>query len=594
MKKLFCVVLAAGMALGLLSGCEGTGNSGKSSNFKPVDGSVSKAYTFKKFDPPITLTTDRYIKPGDDPNDFDTNAHNVWAKETLGIIWKTKFTAATDSDALTQLTLLAQSDDLPDVMCNAYPILDYLYGAGQIAVMQDEIEKYGSPAVKYLWLEEYPKVTNGMGLYNFKNEEGKFYALPIVPDPLAANAFERVGIREDIVDELGYDMPETLAELEEIFAAYKAKNPNNISMFAEGWMFGSMSMIYNAMNAYPRRWIERDGKLTYGGTQPEVKNALSMLRSWYSKGYIDKDFDKGNYDSEFAKFLNGQSLTIGGATWIYHNKGPELAEKNASAVMSPVPYLKDAEGKTPAYITTVGTGWPAAISKNCANREAVITELNAVVDSGMRNELDLREKFGSNYPITKPQFPLNPDEVAAADLKVAKFDYKPNEIGPGFFNKGFFKSSGIGWGTATTRPSAYSGKAQKMYDVFNECDGNVKETVEKLPKAEATMFMEAYVNSIETKGNAMAIRASLKNYAYNSAAMAGGYVIFDPFTDNIHTDIIDQFFPTLEAMERQTHIDIIKGVKPLDDFDKFVTSWMDSGGKKMLDEADKYYQSKKK
>jgi putative aldouronate transport system substrate-binding protein len=98
--------------------------------------------------------------------------------------------------------------------------------------------------------------------------------------------------RKDIVEELGYDIPSTLAEAEEIFEAFKAVYPDEYALTGRGqtdWQ--CFDLVFNAFGfSMLSGTTERDGKVVQVFTTREFREALQVLRRWYEKGYWDPDF----------------------------------------------------------------------------------------------------------------------------------------------------------------------------------------------------------------------------------------------------------------------------------------------------------------
>ena len=208
--RLVSLGLAALLAAGALGGCKGSG-----------DSDVKSPYDFEKYDPVVELTTDRYITSEDGLSAWEDDPYIRWAEVNLGIRGKPKFVVVSKQEHDQKLVLLAATDDLPDVICDApaYLVKQWQQG-GFLRVLQDDIEQWGSDLTKYLILDEYQKQSNGAGFAGYTTADGKFYALPMVLDP-QAGAWPKLFYRSDILDELGMKEPTTLVELEEVFAAFK-------------------------------------------------------------------------------------------------------------------------------------------------------------------------------------------------------------------------------------------------------------------------------------------------------------------------------------------------------------------------------------
>ncbi len=126
--------------------------------------------------------------------------------------------------------------------------------------------------------------------------EGKNYG---VPNMYYSGKDTNNGMwRMDWLKNVGIDkVPETIAEFEEAFTKFANEDPDGNGQKDTYGFSGDLKSfhwcfteIFGAYGALPFNWIEKDGKIVYGGTQPEVKEVLELLASWYKKGIIHPDF----------------------------------------------------------------------------------------------------------------------------------------------------------------------------------------------------------------------------------------------------------------------------------------------------------------
>jgi putative aldouronate transport system substrate-binding protein len=97
--------------------------------------------------------------------------------------------------------------------------------------------------------------------------------------------------REDILDELGYAVPTTIAEAETVFEAYKAVYPDKYAISGRGqtdWQ--CFDFVFNAFGLVGGGQHVRDGKIVQFFATREFREALQVLRRWYEKGFWDPDF----------------------------------------------------------------------------------------------------------------------------------------------------------------------------------------------------------------------------------------------------------------------------------------------------------------
>lgn len=129
--------------------------------------------------------------------------------------------------------------------------------------------------------------------------DGKLYAIPVFCNPNRYNVI----IRQDWLDNLGLDVPETLEEYHEVLRAFTFNDPDGngkddtygltgLSMETFDPIFGAYGAMapiqtYNGTGTY---WYLEDGELKPQVTNPRVKEALETIATWYSEGIIDPEF----------------------------------------------------------------------------------------------------------------------------------------------------------------------------------------------------------------------------------------------------------------------------------------------------------------
>jgi putative aldouronate transport system substrate-binding protein len=116
--------------------------------------------------------------------------------------------------------------------------------------------------------------------------------------------------RKDILDDLGYEIPTTLAEAEEVFEAYKAQYPDKYALTGRGktdWQ--CFDIVFNAFGLPGGGHVLRDGKVVEDFTTREYREALIWLTRWYAKGYWDPNFQ--NHAMEWVQnFAAGEYLIV--------------------------------------------------------------------------------------------------------------------------------------------------------------------------------------------------------------------------------------------------------------------------------------------
>jgi putative aldouronate transport system substrate-binding protein len=169
--------------------------------------------------------------------------------------------------------------------------------------------------------------------------DGKNYGIPTFwPDGACAMPG---AWRQDWLDKLGIArIPETLDEMHAALSAIVHQDPDGngkpdtLGMVCDmsTWFF-SFSEIFGAHGVQAYSWMRRDGRVVWGGTLPETRQALALLRAWYAEGLIDPDFVSGYIFREARqKFLNGQAgymPTLG----MWHEQNPDPISGSAVTLM---------------------------------------------------------------------------------------------------------------------------------------------------------------------------------------------------------------------------------------------------------------------
>ena len=128
-------------------------------------------------------------------------------------------------------------------------------------------------------------------------------------------------IRADWLKNLNLPVPATLEELEKTFYAFVNDDPDGNQQkdtyaLSAGGKSGAMGRymfqsIFGIFHVNPLFWKKtEDGKLAYGLTTPEAKEALKLLSKWYRDGLIDPEFittDARSSGTDVpSKFASGQ------------------------------------------------------------------------------------------------------------------------------------------------------------------------------------------------------------------------------------------------------------------------------------------------
>lgn len=138
--------------------------------------------------------------------------------------------------------------------------------------------------------------------------DGKLKAIPYLNSE--SDSAYVMYIRKDWLDKVGEDSPQTIEDLEIVLTKFKENGLGKGLGLNEDILFtnaGSANFIFNMYGAYPSFFVEdENGKADFGFFRPEMKDALKLMRNWYSKGLIYQEFATTTSDTLGQKIANGE------------------------------------------------------------------------------------------------------------------------------------------------------------------------------------------------------------------------------------------------------------------------------------------------
>ena len=190
-------------------------------------------------------------------------------------------TAVSTENESTDFMLMCAGGDLLDMIQKGYT---HYSEAGAGDAIEDDMMIDLLP-----WLEEY-----SANYYRMMMEDQTFYNAVVddqgrVPsligmykDPYYTD--QGMWIRQDILDQVGKDVPKTIDELDEVLAAFKDKGLTDpLVVLSEG----NSDMLSRAYDCGDKLV---DGKIVNNSLGDEGKQMMLKMHEYYEKGYINVDF----------------------------------------------------------------------------------------------------------------------------------------------------------------------------------------------------------------------------------------------------------------------------------------------------------------
>lgn len=210
----------------------------------------------------------------------------------------------TDSDE--KLSAMIASGNIPDVMFLREPEI-WIPLARQNILAPLTVEQVKSNAPRYSSALD----SREKNLWMSGMDGGQLWALP----QIMGNEYIHIGIiREDWLEKVGISaLPRTLAEYEEVFERFTNGDPDGNGQNDTYGMTGmgghqerQFDSIFGAFGVMPGQWrVSADGRVALDTVSPKAREALRLLHRWYESGYIHPECVTDSVDSAAAKFTNG-------------------------------------------------------------------------------------------------------------------------------------------------------------------------------------------------------------------------------------------------------------------------------------------------
>lgn len=253
-----------------------------------------------------------------------------------------------------QLRLAITAGEIPDmfIVTNQNDLVQ-LAESGLIMPVDDVVDKYFTTWDKQI------QSSDGGKLYEMAMYDGQCYGIPCnISD---TDTFSYIWLRKDWMDKLNLEAPKTMDDLRNIMLAFKeAKlggSENTYGMVIDKDLYYSTRGLFAGYGAYPEFWVEDEsGNLVWGGTQENVKKALTFLNGLYNDGLLDKEFiTQSNTDAK-ALMFNSQAGILYAGHWLAHDL-QKLHDNDPESEWICVALPSETGAPVEQYLTPVKRGW---------------------------------------------------------------------------------------------------------------------------------------------------------------------------------------------------------------------------------------------
>ncbi|RAV14164.1 extracellular solute-binding protein [Paenibacillus contaminans] len=524
---------AISLMLVLLAGCS---QSSTNTNSPSPSGEAPKAAEGDKNADPAAPKADKtykisWVTGQSQPVDANAEMIKYW-EEKLKIdldVWNIESTKYADL-----LGLKFASGEIPDrMLLSGFSNLQKYASQDILAeIPLDMLKKY-APNVYAMTEKSFPNA------FNYAKVNGKIYGIPRLS--FYSTFRSPIVWRGDWLKNVGIDKaPETLDEFEKAVYKLTKEDPDkNGKNDTYGLSTTALPLVYGAYGYLPEVWAEKDGKLVYGGIQPEMKEALKLLSKWYKDGVIDPEFvtgeNKGGYWALSHAFINGR-IGLSSLGVYYHWK----------------PVLFEGDGASHDYLE---------VKK--VNPQAADSLLHGMPPKGPNGKMGVPQNsmLSGVFISFGKQLEKEPDKLAKI-LQVIE----------------------------AISATSYENYVTAMYGIQGKHWDFDKNQIPALKNNLQTQDLEkmganSVIESLELPEYTQKRVGIASKWAEEHGFSKGGMVnkLLAPLASE------GKYLAELNKMREQYYISIITGDKPIDAFDEFVAKWKSSGGDQLTKEANDWY-----
>lgn len=279
-------------------------------------------------------------------------------------------------DAATTFQLMIASGDYCDIINDALNYYDTADQAYEDGLAVDLLEHESSIPNFLALMEEYPNIHSEL-----ETLEGHILNMPRIDMPIGQTADAGLLIRQDWLDELGLEVPQSYDAMHDVLAAFKSKYdltdpyvmPYQV-LSPWGLMAGGygLELRADANNFYVD--LETN-EVKLGTVSDAYYDYLCMFRDWYNEGLINPDFVSQMENLPDQNIISTEQTGIWFSDVSYIKTYQELLSSinpNAELSLMSDPGVDDARtGYIQTSFTTAGTGG-FSVSETCADVELAL------------------------------------------------------------------------------------------------------------------------------------------------------------------------------------------------------------------------------
>lgn len=289
---------------------------------------ISSTYVYPPFAPNFLPTGDMNEKLVYQELEKLTNVHVDWTAISM---------ASADQD----YSLLLATGDYPDLF---YMYGKYNKGSSYEAAIEDEIMMDLTEVIeKYCPSYNYIISSNKDILAGASTASG--YISEFISIEAGTGCYYPQYIRQDWLDELGLEIPQTYDQLHDVLTAFKDEyNCSSALWIPNDGIETRLVFGFGVATG----WYLENNEIVYGQVQDGFRDYLKTMNQWYEEGLISVEFMSldNDYDATGASLINnGQVGVLYVKFDTLSNFGPETANDD-NFKLSPLPSMTRTPGES--------------------------------------------------------------------------------------------------------------------------------------------------------------------------------------------------------------------------------------------------------
>jgi putative aldouronate transport system substrate-binding protein len=367
--------------------------------------------------------------------------------EKVGYTVRFELTGTDESNHHPQLEQMLASNDLPD--CFLYMSLneEFLSQAAakfdlpEMFIHMPELTKYLRGLMNQLGLNE-----GAIWKMYIDDADGMMWGVPRTWDYGWVPSGQMW--RTDILDDLGYGIPTSIAEAERVFESYKLMYPSKYALGGSGkqpaWQ--CFDIVFNAYGLVAGGQHVRNGRIVQFFAADEFREVLSVLRRWFEKGFIDPGFINHTNLDKFRAFGRGEYLVtewLGRGEW-------DFAQDQTGGYLSGLRNVPDAMAVAATHLSAsqyakpIQRVWNPFLTQVTAfgkHLEDDVQKIYQIMEVADLISQDREVKYLSSYGIEGIHYRIEEGETAPTAIPIPGSGSPVKNFGYGFYWAGTFSTA---------------------------------------------------------------------------------------------------------------------------------------------------------